>query len=78
MQSYQQRIREELARAGRVGMSAAQVEAFMRLEHSTLDGLDARVFRAEVRTAAACVEAAGPADSAALASSFGLSDEVIQ
>ena len=49
----------------------AHIEAWMRLEHSTLDGLGPRFVR-EVATAVACVEAAGVAESDQLARSFGL------
>jgi hypothetical protein len=36
---YQQAIREELARMGRIGVAPRHIEAFMRVEHSTLDGI---------------------------------------
>ena len=48
------------------------VEAWMRLEHPTLDGLSPERFAAEVRIALACIAEAGPQESEALAASFGL------
>jgi hypothetical protein len=48
------------------------VEAWMRLEHPTLDGLSPERFAAEVRIALACMAEAGPDESEALAASFGL------
>ena len=48
------------------------VEAWMRLEHSTLDALGPARFATEALTALACVAEAGVADSEALAQTFGL------
>ena len=48
------------------------VEAWMRLEHPTLDGLSRRAFDEAVQEALACARAAGPDESEALAASFGL------
>jgi hypothetical protein len=48
------------------------VEAWMRLEHPTLDGLSTERFAAEVRIALACIAEAGPDESEALAASLGL------
>jgi hypothetical protein len=50
----------------------AHIEAWMRLEHATLDGLDAAHFAAEVQAAIACVQLAGIAQSDELAHSYGL------
>jgi hypothetical protein len=49
-----------------------QVEAWMRLEHPTLDGLSPERFAEEVATALACIAEAGPDESEVLARSFGL------
>lgn len=68
---YQKWIREELARAGLIGVNAGQVEAWMRLECGTLDGLDRARFRKEVLIGAQCV-AADPVASARLAESYGV------
>lgn len=53
------------------GHDPAHIEAWMRLEHPTLDGLGAR-FAREVAVAVACIDAAGIAESDELARSFGL------
>ena len=50
---------------------AAQVEAFMRVEHGTLDALSRYAFRREVRIACATINHVGPEQAAALARSFG-------
>jgi len=70
--AYREMIRVALARAGRIGMNPDHVEAYMRLEHGTLDALSPAQFRAEVETAAACVLASSDSDNARLAWSFGL------
>ena len=49
----------------------AHIEAWMRLEHPTLDGLGVR-FAREVSAAVKCLRAAGIAESDELARSFGL------
>ena len=69
---YQQTIREMAARLGRVGVNPRQVEAWMRLEHPTLDGLSPPQFRDEVEAAIACIDRAGDDRSESLARSFGL------
>ena len=73
MLTYQARIREALARLGRVDLlsRAHEVEAWMRSEHSTLDGLSAQRFAAEVRVSAECVDVSGPIVSASVAASYG-------
>jgi hypothetical protein len=48
------------------------VEAFMRCEHSTLDGLSRDMFRQEAVLASACVDEAGADMAELLAQSFGL------
>lgn len=63
---YRSRI-TELAPA----YNAAHIEAFMRLEHSTLDGLSREQFASEVRIACECIDA-DPAMAPRLAASFGL------
>lgn len=64
---YQQRIAAVVPEA-----DPRHVEAFMRLEHPTLDGLAPSRFDAEARICAVCVHEAGPAESEALAASYGL------
>ena len=50
----------------------AHVEAWLRLEHPTLDGLDSARFASEVAVAAECIRAAGITESDKLAHSYGL------
>jgi hypothetical protein len=69
---YQQMIREELARIGRLGVDPRHVEGFLRIEHSTLDGLDVATFRREVKVACECIDAAGRDISERLARSYAL------
>ena len=64
---YQRRIAERTH-----DVDPRHIEAWMRLEHSTLDGLSAAEFAREVDEAAALVRAAGTTESEALAASFGL------
>jgi hypothetical protein len=70
---YQTMIRETMARAGRVGAAEPRhVEAWMRLEYSTLDGLSPAKFAQEVAQALDCIAASTPAENDALAASYGL------
>lgn len=69
---YADMIRQHLAALGLIGTDVRHVEAVMRVEHSTLDGLSPARFREEVDIAAECVRAMGPAESERLAQSFGL------
>jgi hypothetical protein len=68
---YQQRIREILAAIGRIGMDPRHVEAFMRLEHGSLDGLNSAAFENEVRISAGLVDQ-DPSGAEQLALSYGL------
>jgi hypothetical protein len=52
MSYYQKAIREHLDALGFVGIDGQQVESWMRLEHGTLDHLDKRRFKREVKLAA--------------------------
>ena len=70
---YDQMIREVMAKRGDVGRyDARHVEAFMRVEHSTLDGLSKQQFASEVVIACKCIEEVGANRSEAIAKSFGL------
>jgi hypothetical protein len=51
------------------------IEAYMRLEHSTLDGLDEEQFVDEVLLACEAILVGGTFDAEALARSFGLVDD---
>ena len=69
---YHTMIREEMARIGRVGAYPPhEVEAFMRLEHPTLDALSASQFRAEVATSLARLDTMDATERAAFADSMG-------
>lgn len=72
MSAYQDLIRTHLARAGRVGFDARQVEAWMRLENGTLDALSPSDFAEEVQLGADVIEQAEPELSENLAQSYGL------
>jgi len=65
-------IREEIARLGAIGTDPRHVEAYMRLEHSTLDGLSKSQFSVEVEGCIGCVLADGVENAESCAQSFGL------
>ena len=69
---YQQMIREEAARQGYIGIDPRHVEAYMRLEHGTLDALSMSKFRKEVRISIACIKEGGEVGAESLAKSYGL------
>ena len=48
------------------------VEAYMRLEHSTLDGLSSEQFTDEVVLACECIQVAGIDEAERLAKTYGL------
>jgi hypothetical protein len=68
---YQQMIRQELAHEGHIGLDPRHVEAWMRLEHGTLDALSGIEFQQEVAAVVDCILVDGPA-SERLAQSYGL------
>lgn len=72
MSYYQNAVREELARQGRIGLDPRHIEAYMRLEHPTLDGLSRAQFSDEVSIGIACVDADGEDNAERCAQSFGL------
>ena len=53
------------------GFDPRHVEAYMRVEHSTLDGLCPARFREEVAIACACVAEGGTDMAERIAKSFG-------
>jgi len=70
---YEALIRKVLAQAGLVGRyEPRHVEAWMRLEHPTLDRLSAEQFSREVICATRCIDRDGVARSELLAGSLGL------
>lgn len=68
---YQTMIRETLAKIGRIGIDPRHVEAWMRLENDTLDGLSSSAWSREVETAAT-LAMTNPSESESLAKSFAL------
>lgn len=60
------------APAWRLDIDPRHVEAFMRLEHSTLDGLSALQFNEEVAIAVECVRTVGKESAEETARSFDL------
>lgn len=73
MSIYQRMIRESMAASGHIGAADPRfVEAWMRVEHPSLDGLSPAQFTEEVTIAVACVAAGPRAQSEALAQSMGL------
>jgi hypothetical protein len=77
MTSYQDSIRESLARRGRTDIDPRHVEGWMRCEYGTLDALTRQQFSREIGLAIACIDAsdvneAGQNVSEALAVSYGL------
>jgi hypothetical protein len=69
---YRDLIREVLAKNGKIGTNPAHVEAWMRVQHSTLDGLSFREFTDEVMLAAACIAASTNETNERLAKSMRL------
>ena len=70
---YQDEITTILAAAGDLPRVEARIiEAWMRVEHGTLDALTARQFREEVVVAAFCARDASDDQNEALARSYGL------
>jgi len=69
---YFESIRLEITRQGKIGTDPRHVEAYMRLEHSTLDGLNEKQFKEEVKIGIACVEMDGLIHAESCAKSFGL------
>ena len=69
---YQEQIREIIAKMGRIGVDPRHVEGYMRIEHSTLDGLSARQFQNEVKIGSACCDADTHENAENNAVSFGL------
>lgn len=69
---YSESIRNIAARQGHIGVDPRHVEAYMRLEHPTLDGLSKNQFAKEVATGIACVMDDGATNAEGVARSFGL------
>jgi hypothetical protein len=68
---YQAWIRAGLLKVGAPGIDARHAEAYLRLDHGTLDGLDTGQMIRELPEIVATIEDC-PAGAEALAQSFGL------
>lgn len=71
MQTYQERIQDILHCAKHDEIDPRHVEGYMRLEHSTLDGLSVYQFRKEVFISIACIKEGGVDMAESNAKSFG-------
>ena len=70
---YKEAIRIEAAKRGFIGKyNPRHIEAYMRLEHSTLDGLSPKQFSDEIGIAMECINVDGAGNAEKLAQSFGL------
>jgi hypothetical protein len=69
---YFERIKGYLSLLNREQVDPRHVEAYMRLEHPTLDGLSALAFKKEVKVSIQCIDASTPEGNEAAAQSFGL------
>ena len=73
MKGYTHLIRESMAKSGRVGAADPRhIEAYMRLEHPTLDGLAPWQFDDEVKIALECIMCDGVINAESCAQSLGL------
>ena len=70
---YETKIRQTLARIGRIGADPIHVECWMRVEHGTLDALSPAAFEREVEIGADWAEA-DPGSTRLLARSYGFAD----
>jgi hypothetical protein len=69
---YAKSIRDILQRTGRTEIDPAIIEAWMRVEHATLDHLSPEQFTTSVCTAWALATVTHPDDNAGLAATYGL------
>lgn len=65
-------IRQELENLGAADVDPRHVEAYIRLEHPTLDHLTPFQFAGQTCVALECVRICGPLEAEDLAQSFGL------
>lgn len=70
--SYSKTIMKVLEKCGRPTVNPRWVEAFMSLEHPSLNGLGEESFEREVALAIKCIDFLGPEKSEQCAKSFGL------
>lgn len=72
MSYYQEEISKILKKINHAEIDPRHVEGYMRLEHSTLDGLTVYQFRKEVFISIACIKEGGLDMAESNAKSFGL------
>lgn len=72
MSYYEDIIRQEKNRIGRIDVDERHIEAFMRLQHQTLEHLNVDQFTDSIEIACACIDEGGTAQAESLAKSFGL------
>ena len=69
---YQKMISEIKALQGNIDIDSRHIEAYMRVQYSTLDHLSPTLFEKEVHICSECVKESNYAESEKLAISFGL------
>ena len=69
---YQETIKKIATEQGRPDVDPRHIEAYMRLEHRTLDGLSRRQFTDEVELCIMCVDEVGTERAENCAASFNL------
>ena len=72
MNYYQEEISKILGKTNHAEIDPRHVEGYMRLEHSTLDGLSSAQFKKEVFISIACIKEGGIDMAESNAKSFGL------
>lgn len=72
MSLYARVISEELTKLKRSEIDPRHVEAYMRVQYGTLDHLDRRTFKKEVKVAVDCIDQDGEDQAESLALSYGL------
>lgn len=66
------RYQDEIAKLVPHGIDPRHIEAYMRVQYSTLDHLDSYTFKREVKLCVECVRVGGLEAAEAAAQSFGL------
>ncbi len=69
---WQEEIRKEIERQGKVGVDARHVEAYMRTQNPSFNSLTSEEFRYEVAISIRCVELTSKGGSEILVQSWGL------
>lgn len=69
---YSQYIKDESEKMGYIGYDPRHIEAYIRLEHSTLDGLSPAKFKKEIIIGIECIKSDGIENAESCAKSFGL------